>query len=571
MPRFLPAFALLVFVLAPATLAQPDLNQLDEVLMRYHEVGLLNGTVLAARGDEVLYEAAFGEANMEWDIPNTPDTRFRIASITKQFTAALILQLVEEGKLDLHAPISTYLPDYPEVQAGVTVHQLLNHTSGIPSYTSLPGFMQNDVRDPYTPEEFLAFFADLDLEFEPGTQWSYNNSGYFLLGVLIEKATGLPYDKALQTYLFDPLGLDDSGYDHTQAIIERRAAGYERSGRRYRKATYLDASIPYAAGMMYSTVGDLHAWTMALHGGEVFEQAETLTAMTTPWMQDYGYGLGIADVPVGDAEVRMIRHSGGINGFNTQLWYLPNEDYTIAVLDNAGGEAHTIADVIAHVLTGQPAPPPTPSIADAVGEAIDANGIDAGIAHYRELKETQPDTFDFGENELNGLGYFYLGEGDLDTAIRVFQLNVEMFPEASNPYDSLGEAYLEAGNRELSIVNYQKALELNPGTQTAIDALRSMGVEVEEQSVALSADELAEYVGEYEIQPNFILTVTTEDGKLFTQATGQPQVEIFASEKDEFYLKVVDAQLSFNRNDAGVIESLTLHQGGQHIPAPKVN
>lgn len=572
MHRLVPAFALLLFVLTPLVAAQPDIERLDELLTRYHEVGQLHGTVLAASGDEVLYEGAFGDANMEWNIPNSPDTRFRIASITKQFTAALILQLVEEGKLDLHAPISTYLSDYPEAQANVTVHQLLNHTSGIPSYTSLPGFMQNDTRDSYTPGDFLAFFSDLDLEFEPGTQFSYNNSGYFLLGVLIEKVTGMAYDEALQTRIFDPLGLDDSGYDHTSAIIERRAQGYERAGRSYRHAPYLDSSIPYSAGMLYSTVGDLHAWTQALHGGEVFEKAETLQAMTTPGMQDYGYGLGIADVPVGDAEVRMIRHSGGINGFNTQLWYLPETDHTIAVLDNGGGESGTVADVIARVLIGQPAPEPVVSIAEPIMDTIDAEGIDAGIARYRELKDAQPDAYDFGENELNGLGYHYLGQGDIDTAIRIFQLNVEMFPEASNPYDSLGEAYLEAGNRELSIVNYQKALELNPNTPTAIEALRSMGVEVEEpEAMMLDAEVLAEYVGEYEIQPNFILTVTVEDGKLFTQATGQPQVEVFASEKDEFYLKVVDAQISFNRNDAGEVESLTLHQGGQHLPAPKVN
>ncbi|MEM1041504.1 MAG: serine hydrolase [Bacteroidota bacterium] len=564
------ALAVLLVALAPLASAQSDFEQLDDLLGRYAEAGQLHGTVLAAQGDDVLYEAAFGEANREWDIPNTPETRFRIASVTKQFTAALVLQLAEDGLLDLDAPISTYLPDYPEAQAGVTTHQLLNHTSGIPSYTSLPGFMQNDTRDPYTPTEFLSFFSDLPLEFEPGTEFSYNNSGYFLLGLLVETVMGVPYDEALQARLFDPLGLGDSGYDHTTAIIERRAQGYERTGRSYRHAPYLDSSIPYAAGMMYSTVGDLHAWTQALHGGEVFESAETLDAMTTPGMGSYGYGLFVSDREMGDAEVRMIAHSGGIPGFNTQLWYLPETDHTIAVLDNGGGNSGTVAEVVARALIGQPTPEPVISIAEPVAEAIDAEGIDAGIALYRELKASQPDAYDFGENELNGLGYQYLGDGDLDTAIRIFQLNVEMFPEASNPYDSLGEAYLEAGNRDLAIVNYQKALELNPNTQTAIDALREMGVEVEEPEITLSPDVLAGYVGTYEIQPSFVIDVTTEGGQLFAQATGQQRFEVFPASEDRFYLKVVDAQITFNRDEAGAVESLTLHQGGQNVPAPKV-
>ncbi len=566
-PRLFLLPLLLILALPRPAEAQTEAEQIDALLTQYHEVGQFNGAVLAAEGDDVLYEKGFGDANMEWDIPNAPDTRFRIGSVTKQFTAALILQLMEEGKIDLQGHVTDYLSDYPAASGDrITIHQLLNHTSGLPNYTSLPGFMRDDARDPYAPDSFLAVFSGLDLDFEPGTEWNYSNSGYFLLGAIIEHVTGKPYDEVLRERILAPLGLDDTGYDHTDAIIEHRAEGYERAGRSYRHAAYLDSSIPYAAGMMYSTVGDLLRWTRALHGGGVFERPETLEMMTTPGMEGYGYGIGIGNIPVGDAKVRMIRHSGGINGFNSQLWYMPNEAYTIAVLDNGGGNSGAVADAVARVLYDQPTTAPVVSIAEPLTETVETDGVDAAVARYRELKANEPDAYDFGESELNGLGYYYLGRGEIDTAIRIFQLNVEMFPEAFNPYDSLGEAYLEAGNRELSIVNYKKALELNPGAQTAKDALRRLGVE----DVAIDPDVINDYVGSYEAQPTFVFTVTTEDERLFVQATGQPRFEIFPSAEDEFYLTVVDAQISFNRDASGEVESLTLRQNGQHMPAPKV-
>ena len=222
--------ALLVLLLAacfqPAR-AQDKAAQIDALLAKYHEYGQFNGAVLVAENGAVIYKKGFGDANMEWGVANTPATKFRIGSVTKQFTATLILQLMEEGKISLDGTISDYLPGYPPAQGDkVTIHHLLTHTSGIPSYTGLPGFMQENTRDPYAPDSFLTFFSSLDFEFEPGSQWRYNNSGYFLLGAIIEKVTGKAYDEVLRERILDPLGLHNTGYEHNNDIIQNFASGH---------------------------------------------------------------------------------------------------------------------------------------------------------------------------------------------------------------------------------------------------------------------------------------------------------------------------------------------------------
>ncbi|MGA9588891.1 MAG: serine hydrolase domain-containing protein, partial [Salegentibacter sp.] len=246
---------LFLFLAIKPVLAQSEVEKIHDLMQTYHDYGVFNGSVLVAENGKVLYKDGFGMANMEWDIPNTPDTKFRLGSVTKQFTAALILQLVEEGKLQLHEPISTYLPSYPKDKAEtITIHELLTHSSGIPNYTAFPGFMENDSRDPYSPEDFVKKFADSSLQFKPGEKFSYSNSGYFLLGYIIEKVTDKPYEEVLQERILDPLDMNDTGYDHSATILKKRASGYDKRGTGYRNTPYLDMSIPYAAGSLYSTV-----------------------------------------------------------------------------------------------------------------------------------------------------------------------------------------------------------------------------------------------------------------------------------------------------------------------------
>lgn len=585
MPRLL--VAILAFLAAPV-FAQPSASlegpppdlaeRLDALLAAHHDVGMLNGTVLVAQGDDVLYAEGFGEADMTWGVPNTPDTRFWLASVTKQFTAALTLKLVEEGAFALDDPITAILPDYPAEQGDqVTVRMLLNHTSGIPSMTGMPDFMQERTADTFTVDEMLAVFSEEPLEFEPGDGWAYNNSGYYLLGALIEAATDMTYAEALRAKLFGPLGLDDTGYvDGT--VIDGLATGYQDAGTGYTHARYIDPSVPYAAGMLYSTVGDLHRWNRALYGGEVFADPATLAAMTTPEGAaadtGYGYGIGVGEQELGGEARTVYQHSGGIFGFSTQLAYLAADAYTVAVLDNTEGASGAVLQAVAKTLYGEEVAPPAQPIRDVLMATIEGAdtrevGVEEAIAQYRRLRTQAPEDYDFGENQLNSLGYFYLQDGHVDIALPIFQLNVEQFPDASNPYDSLGEAYMEAGQNDLAIENYQKSIELNPGNANGLAMLERLGVTPELPDVEVDEDVLQRYVGTYRLQPGFDIVMTRDGTQLYAQATGQPQFEVFPSSETEFYLTVVDAQITFEVED-GIATGLVLRQAGQTMPAPKV-
>ena len=217
----------LILLAGRPILAQDDVRQEIESLVKlYHEQGRFTGSVLAATDGEILYADGVGMANVEWGIPNTPDTRFRVGSITKQFTAAVVLQLVSEGRAELDDSITRHLPEYRrDTGDRVTLHHLLTHSSGIPSYTSNPDFW-DDAHATYKVDEFVEGYCSGDLDFQPGSEYRYNNSGYFLLGAIIEAVTGNTYAEELQDRIFDPLGMTGSGYDTHEAIIEKRAIGY---------------------------------------------------------------------------------------------------------------------------------------------------------------------------------------------------------------------------------------------------------------------------------------------------------------------------------------------------------
>src|SRR6185295_2273027 len=438
--RFMLLIAILLVAFQQVALAQDHAAKIQEVLALAHKYRQFNGSALVAENGKVIYKGGFGLANMEWNIPNTPDTKFRLGSITKQFTSTLTMQLVEQGKIKLDAKISDYLPDYrKDTGEKVTIHHLLTHTSGIPSYTGQPGFFQNVSRNPYKVDEFVKKYASGDLEFEPGSKYRYNNSGYFLLGAIIERVTGKPYEQVLQQNIFDPLGMKNTGYDHHNTIISKRASGYGKTPDGYANAPYLDMSIPYAAGSLYSTVEDLYLWDQALYTDKVLS-AQSKALMYKPFLENYAYGWAVtnASFKQHDQPVQVISHDGGINGFTTTIVRFPKEKNLIVMLDNTGTEyLDRLSDSIAKILYNQPYEQPKMSIVSVLARTIAEKGIEAGIAQYRDLKAKQAATYDFGEAELNRLGYQLLRSGKGREAVEIFKLNVEAYPHGFNTYDSL--------------------------------------------------------------------------------------------------------------------------------------
>lgn len=569
------ALALILFTLAfqAAAVAQDKVAKIDQLLALSTKYGQFNGTALVADNGKVIYTKGFGLANMEWNIPNAPDTKFRLGSITKQFTSTLILQLIEQGKIKLDGKLIDYLPEYRnDTGAKVTIHHLLNHTSGIPSYTSLPGFFQGVSRNPFTVDEFVKKYASGDLEFEPGTKFIYNNSGYFLLGAIIEKVIGKPYEQVVKENIFDPLGMKNSGYDRWGTILNKRATGYTKTPSGYDTAPYLDMSIPYAAGSLYSTVEDLYLWDQALYGEKILP-AKSKELMFKANLNNYGYGWIIRSATLGPNKLAVptVMHGGGINGFSTVLVRMPAEKRLIVLLDNAehGPYLNQMVMNIMSVLYDQPYDLPKQSIADLLFKTVTEKDVAAAIAQYRDLKpRPAASEYNFAETELNVLGYRLLQTNKLAEAIEIFKLNVEMYPKSDNAYDSLGEAYMRHGNKELAIANYKKSLELNPKNTNATSKLASLTGEQKE--VKVDPKLYDSYVGEYEVTPSFIITITIEGGKLIAQATGQGKLELFPISETDFTFKVVDAQVTFVKNTQGQVTELILNQNGRKMPGKKI-
>jgi CubicO group peptidase (beta-lactamase class C family) len=437
-------------LLATACLAQDKTSndsaaRMEQVIQSYVANQQFMGTVLMAQDGKVLIDKGYGFANLEWQLPNTPTTKFRLGSLTKQFTAASILLLEERGKLKVEDPVKKYMADAPAAWDKVTIFHLLTHTSGIPSLTSFPDF-QARKGESMTPEKLVAWFRDKPLEFEPGEKWNYSNSGYILLGYLIEKISGQTYSDFVQQNIFTPLGMKDSGYDSNAAIIVHRAAGYTQGLKGPVNTAYVDMTIPFSAGALYSTTEDLLRWEQGLFGGKVLTAA-SLTKMTTPFKQDYAFGLGV----VTNNGRKVITHAGGIEGFNTQLSYYPDDKLVVAVLANLNGPfAGQIAGKLAQVAHGE-------------------------------------------------------------------------------------KVVLASAHKEITV----------------------------------APKILAQYVGTYELTPNFSIAITLEDGRLISQATNQQKLPIYPESETMFFLKAVDAQLEFVKNDKGEVSNLVLHQNGRDVKGVK--
>lgn len=331
------------------TAATPaQLARIDQIARFYVDHQQFMGTVLVAQGDKIVFDKAYGLASEEWQTPNTTDTKFRLGSITKQFTATAILLLEERGKLKTDDLIKQYMPDAPAAWDKITIFHLLTHTSGVPNFTDFPDYDKFQL-GPVMPGQLVAHFRDKPLDFEPGTQWKYSNSGYEVLGWLIEKVSGQNYADFLEQNIFKPLAMNDSGYDSNAAIMPHRASGYTNAKGKLQNAGYVDMSVPYSAGSLYSTTHDLLRWEQGLFGGKVLSAA-SLKKMMTPFKNGYAMGVGVRTAN-GRTE---ISHGGGINGFNTYLAYFPDEKLTLVALSNINGIApNTIAADAARVLHGE--------------------------------------------------------------------------------------------------------------------------------------------------------------------------------------------------------------------------
>lgn len=332
---------------------QPTQQQEMEAFVQAHlATGNFMGAVLVARGDEVLFQGGYGKADLELDVPNTPESVFRLGSLTKQFTAAAILQLQEQGLLDINDTVDRYLPGYPHGDE-ITIYQLLNHTSGIPDYEFLESKMV--YRNAVSLDALMAKFSDLPFDYTPGSQFKYSSSGYVILTAIIEKVSGQSYADYLAEHIFQPLGMEATRYDNADTVLPGRASGYTWDGDAYHNAEFFDMSNAAGAGGLVSTVGDMYKWDHALYTDAVLSAAAREAYFAPSVRMEEGmssaYGWMIMDTP----EHTLAVHGGEINGFLTFVIRDPTTQLYVIVLSNVENQAAVdVAQGLAAIAYGEP-------------------------------------------------------------------------------------------------------------------------------------------------------------------------------------------------------------------------
>jgi len=438
---------LILFFITCSVFSQTIPETIDELLKVYAGQYAFNGSVIVAQKGNILLQKGYGYKNFNTHSLNDEKTIFQVGSITKQFTAVVILQLQEKNLISVQDKLSKYIPDYPNADK-ITVENLLTHTSGIFNYTNDETFMKTEAVKSITLEHLIGLFKNKPLDFPPGEKYNYSNSNYILLGYIIGKITGKSYFTVVRENIFQPLHMDHSGFDFKTLAGPDKATGYLKLTHKINQpAPIIDSSVAYAAGGLYTTVGDLYKWDRALYTGQIINAASREQAFTAH-QSNYGYGW-IIDSSYGK---KVLIHEGGIFGFASFIGRVPADETCIILFDNhqCQGLAR-IAEDINSILNDQPYEFPRP------------------------------------RNEI-----------EVDTAT------------------------------------------------------------------------LRQYVGKYQLGPDFIVTVTLEDGQLMAQGSGQGKVELYAERSDFFYTKIIKAQLEFFRDANGKVTRMNLYQNGNEAQGKKI-
>lgn len=518
--------------------------EIDAIFNQAYPINSPGAAVLLAKDNKIIYRKAFGTANVELKVQMKPESVFQLASITKQFTSVAILILLEEGKLSLKDHLSKYITDFPRGNE-ITLHHLLNHTSGITSYTNLPEF-STKIRLDLTPEEVIGTFKNLPLEFNPNERYAYSNSGYFLLGYIIEKISGMSYADFIQKNIFDKLGMQHSYYADTYKIIPNRVNGYQFYEGNYENAPYVSTTIPYAAGSLMSTVDDMFLWNSAIHNNKLISESSKHIAFTNHTLNNgnhdnYGYGWAINEI----AGIKTIEHPGGINGFTTSGIYIPEKNIYSIVLtnldDGKGPEAYNIKIVAA--LLGKP-------ITEKVAVKIPEKELSKWVGAYQFEDVVRFISYDKGI-------LYSMREGGRPIELEPLSGNEFRFKNSFTTYTFSSKN----GKRQ---VLYTDRIIKRIGVETDKKPLP------EKEAIQLAPETLIKYTGVYELQPSFQIEIKMQNGHLFAVATGQPAVELFAETGNSFFIKEIAAQVVFNVHTDGTVKSLSFSQGGNKMEGKKI-
>ena len=545
--------ALALSTAVPALAAPPaDLKEKAEsTLAEAYPADGPGAAVIIVDDGKTVFAGGRGLADVEAKRPITPETVFRLGSITKQFSAAVVMQLVQEGRLSLDDKVSKFIPDYPEPGASATVRQLLNHTVGIQSYTGIPGWMGSDKpATAFTTDALIAEFRDMPSPSKPGEKWDYNNSGYVLVGAVIEKVTGKPWHEAVAERIAGPLGLATIRYGVGEESIPHMAKGYQQGEKGVEPSRPIHMSVPHAAGALVGNVGDLARWAQALHHGKVVN-AESYKAMTSPTplpdgkSHPYGFGLGLDDVRGRPS----IGHGGGIFGFSTNSIYIPEEDLFVAVFANSD-DPETSPGLVALRLAALALGDPFPTF-----EAAEVDP--ASLAPLLGLYKVEGDEAERVFFERDGQLYTRRGEGPES---KVWAAGGDRFFYGK---DSLTwfEVKRDAAGRPV--------MEMHQNGAAAAEKAVRAGPVPTEPVVEVAEATLQSYVGEYQMGPGSAAIARDEAGGLTIRIGTQPALAMRAKSASEFRVPQVGARVVFE-SEGDKVSGLVVHHNGREMKAPRV-
>jgi CubicO group peptidase (beta-lactamase class C family) len=502
--------------------------------------------VLVARDGKILFQGALGLADVKSGRKLDAESKFRIGSVTKQFTAAAILRLVEEGKISVDDTLAKFLPSFPRA-ADVTIHQLLTHTSGIPSYTDDPAFYLT-VTEPTTEEALIETFAGKDFVFEPGTDFRYCNSGYFLLGHIVGKVSGKPFGKYLRDEFFEPLGMNDTGMHRVGIELKNEAIGHSVQGEAAREALDWAMSRAGGAGALYSTVGDLMKWNEALFSGKVLKEETLVKAFTA--VKDSGHGMryGYGWMIGRQRGLPVISHGGGLNGFQSNLVRFPDQNVTIVALHNA-----------------------SPAVPDLTPVTITAQLADLFLWKEMEPREAfqvntdiSPQVYEryVGRYDYGGAIMVVTREGNQLFAQLTGQPRFEIFPATEtkffwNVVKAHVEFLLDENGKCVAVHHVQGPNDFEAEKLTDPPGLQ------------LTMSQLDDFLGVYDYK-QAKMKITRQGSQLVARLEGQPASPIFPTENDLFMWKVVEAKIKFVRDDDGRVTGAIHSQGGIDLKVDKI-
>lgn len=448
-------------------IAAGKIQKIDSFMTSYVDIKQFNGNVLVLQKGKEVFEKSYGLADIELNVSNKRNTVFRIGSITKEFTAVLIMQLVEQGKINLDSSLIKYLPWFDTIGSKIKIKHLLSHTSGLENYTLNSDFYKETAYFSESPKKFAEKYLKYNqLLFEPGTKYQYCNTDYYLLGLVIEAVTGETYEKVLQEGILKKANMPNSGIDSITTIIPNRAKGYEYGYDGYVNATPINmASSIYAAGAMYSTVDDLKNWQSALDGNKLLSM-KTKELLFSPFINNHAFGFFVNKLKTGETA---IGHPGGINGFSSFMIHFLESDITVILLDNTAvhrrGNLDNIGSGIYAILTDQSYEMPKMPISLILAETYRKEGITKMLAQYLQIKADTRYDLKKSDTFLNDFGYALLQKGKTKESILTLRLAVNEFPNSANTLDSYAEALKTDKQYAMAIEYYKKALELEPNNK----------------------------------------------------------------------------------------------------------